>query len=81
MKNMRPYMKPSTKPSAKIPTCKRCNREMVSGQKAFQNTISISHDDLCRPGESDEGATMSYSGPARLVSVWKCPICGHSITA
>lgn len=26
------------------------------------------------------GCTMSKDGPAKMVNVWKCPTCGHSIT-
>lgn len=53
------------------PTCKRCLCPMREGV-ALQNRELFSDDFL--------GTTVSRTGPADLVDVWKCPACGYSFT-
>lgn len=54
-----------------MPTCNRCLCPIREGV-ALQNRAVCSGDPL--------GATWSHSGPAELVTVWKCPACGYSFT-
>lgn len=59
-----------------VPRCARCRSVMVQGI-ALINTRSYGIEDF--PGVPDHiGQTFSYTGPARLVQVWKCSQCGHS---
>lgn len=58
--------------------CKRCQVEMVSG-KAFQNTL-VGFPDFIGDTGLERGCTVSRSGPAKLVEVWKCPECGRSVS-
>lgn len=54
----------------RTPLCKKCNVPMKEGE-ALQNQLV---------GGDFRGATLSHTGPAQMVKVWKCPDCGHSFT-
>lgn len=54
----------------RTPLCKKCNVPMKDGE-ALQNQLV---------GGDFRGATLSHTGPAQMVKVWKCPDCGHSFT-
>jgi hypothetical protein len=53
--------------------CSRCRVYMKKGI-AIQNTLSGVPDFI----GSKEVITMSYSGPGKIIDVWKCPKCGSS---
>lgn len=57
------------------PTCKRCNVPMLISQ-GYEQTYSGIPD---FPG-STEACTMTPDGTS-LAKCWKCPECGHSVTA
>lgn len=56
----------------KNPSCRRCHVEMKSGI-GLQNSLSGLPD---FPG--GRVCTVSRTGPAEILKVWKCPKCGHS---
>lgn len=56
--------------------CLKCNVEKVSGQ-ALMTTLVAGSPDF--PGD-ERGITMSPGGPGVVVTCWKCPKCGHSVT-
>lgn len=57
--------------------CRRCNIEM-SPSLGLLNRLVAGLIDF--PGLSRIGQTLSRTGKADLVSVLKCPKCGHSVT-
>lgn len=56
------------------PTCKKCSASMEIG-KALLN-IYGGYSDFWG---DDRAVTMSPTGQAKLVDVWKCPVCGYSV--
>ena len=59
--------------------CRECGCRMKSGE-ALQNTPCVGISDF--PGQTDlRGQTMTMTGPPKMVNVWKCEYCGHSISA
>lgn len=59
------------------PRCVRCLGECKPGT-AYQNELQSFNE--FSDVKYKRGATMSYTGPARLVAVWKCTKCGHSFS-
>ena len=58
------------------PSCHSCKCEMVKGE-ALKNTVHAAED---FGGDADSpGATLLRTGPAVMVQVWKCPMCGRSV--
>jgi hypothetical protein len=51
---------------------------MMRESREFLNTL-IGFPDFPGDTGSEAGSTISRMGPARLVSSWKCPNCGHAI--
>lgn len=62
-----------------IPKCRKCHVTMKSGM-AIQNTLRY-HPDF--PGDTlgIDGQTVTADGKPVMIPCWKCPKCGHSITA
>lgn len=57
--------------------CRRCGAKMTTGVAIEQTYVSGSPD---FPGDT-HSATFSAGGPGRLITCWKCPSCGFSVTA
>lgn len=57
-----------------MPKCKRCKVWMKKGT-ALQDVLSGIPDFI---GCSNNIVTLSPSGKAELITVWKCPKCGES---
>jgi hypothetical protein len=54
--------------------CKRCNTQLQPGI-AIEQTWAGYPDFV-----GGEVVTLSPGGPGRVVTCWKCPKCGHSVT-
>lgn len=59
--------------------CPRCHVGLVKGE-ALRNTLATALPDFAGDVHDSTGQTLSYSGPAILCDVWKCPNCGYSRT-
>ena len=57
------------------PTCNKCNVPMKSGI-GLQNALS----GLPDFPDDKSACTVSRTGAAEILNVWKCPSCGHSIS-
>jgi hypothetical protein len=57
--------------------CPRCGGALRDGV-ALQNTVSAGAPDFHGDDKDSPGQTLSYAGPAKAVSVWKCTSCGYS---
>lgn len=55
--------------------CRVCLTDMVPGE-VLQNVLTGVGDFH----EGDDVVTLSPSGQARMVTCWKCPSCGRSVT-
>lgn len=68
----------------KTPKCKFGHGQMRKGQ-ALVNTPYVMAD---FPGDYEgtdiskarRGQTIAFCGPPRLAEVWKCRLCGHSVS-
>jgi ribosomal protein L37AE/L43A len=58
--------------------CKKCHSKMEKGQ-ALEDIYTSGIPDFPNQPIDSRGQTMSASGKAKLISVWKCPKCGHSV--
>jgi len=62
------------KPKTTIMDCKKCGSKMKPG-KALINSLQAGIGKTIHT----PGATLSYSGPPKLVKVMKCTNCGRSV--
>ena len=55
--------------------CVKCQTEMKPGKALAQTFTGVGdfHD-------GDDVSTLSPGGPGRMISCWKCPGCGHSVS-
>jgi len=58
------------------PTCNRCNVPMSDGIATAQTYVGGAPD---FPSDT-HASTFSAGGTGKVVKVWKCPTCGHSMT-
>lgn len=65
----------------KTPLCRRCNVPMRSGLALVNTLTSFADFPGDRPDDFLPGQTISRSGAAVSIEAWKCPSCGHSMTA
>lgn len=63
--------------NTKWQVCRECGCRMKRG-KALQNTPECGAHDFPRQ-EDLRGQTVSMTGTPKIINVWKCEYCGHSI--
>lgn len=62
-----------------VPVCRRCQVGMIKSKALVSTMVAGAPDFIDQDHTNTRSQTCSEGGPGKLVAVWKCPGCGHSI--